>query len=162
MINITLSSVFTLHTHHRPGIWDQSESVLVYVVVWAPPLALACCPNFISKAIPEQLVGLQHLQVPIVNGHKAGHIIKISDTTFHIPCDAAHGGSQPFDGLSHRKLPLKPGDSAGKHARHEIEVPLPKLKRALFSALRELRREKVPFQGTIDVDLISTLENLAL
>ena len=78
-----------------------------------------------------------------------------------LPAAGTFGISESCPGC-HRKLPLKLGASPGEHTRHEIQVPLPKLKRALFSALRELRREKIPFQGTIDVDLISTLENLAL
>ncbi len=59
-----------------------------------------------------------------------------------------------------RKIPLAVANSSG-HARHEVNVPLPKLKRALFAALRQLKKKGISFQGKIDVDLISALENLA-
>lgn len=59
-----------------------------------------------------------------------------------------------------RRIPLEP-DESGQHARHEAHVPLPKLKRAVFTALRKLKLKGVQFQGKIDVDLLSTLAELA-
>ena len=59
-----------------------------------------------------------------------------------------------------RRIPLEPEES-GEHARYEVHVPLPKLKRAVFSALRTLKLKGVQLQGKIDVDLVSTLAELA-
>ncbi len=60
-----------------------------------------------------------------------------------------------------RKIPLAKGEPS-EHARHEVYVPLPKLKRAVFSALRQLKKKGVALQGKVDIDLMSALQKLAL
>ncbi len=60
-----------------------------------------------------------------------------------------------------RKIPLVDGVRS-EHTRHEVYIPLPKLKRAVFSALRQLKKKGVTYQGKIDVDLMSALQQLAL
>ncbi len=77
-----------------------------------------------------------------------------------IPAAGTFGVTEKCPGCL-RNIPLVEGESS-EHARHEVHVPLPKLKRAVFSALRELKKKGVSFQGRIDVDLMSALEQLAL
>ncbi len=77
-----------------------------------------------------------------------------------IPAAGTFGITEKCPGCL-RKIPLVEGEPS-KHACHEVHVPLPKLKRAVFSALRQLKKKGVPFQGRIDVDLMSALEQLAL
>ncbi len=77
-----------------------------------------------------------------------------------IPAAGTFGVTEKCPGCL-RKIPLVESEPS-KHARHEVHVPLPKLKRAVFSALRELKKKGVSFQGRIDIDLMSALEQLAL
>jgi len=77
-----------------------------------------------------------------------------------IPAAGTFGVTESCPGCQ-RKIPLVTGERS-VHERYEAHVPLPELKRAVFSALRQLKSAGASFQGTIDVDLMATLEKLAL
>ena len=96
-----------------------------------------------------------HVRNPTCTAENCG-----SEVVRLIPAAGTFGVTEKCPGCL-RNIPLVEGEPS-KHARHEVHVPLPKLKRAVFSALRELKKKGVSFPGRIDVDLMTALEQLAL
>ena len=64
-----------------------------------------------------------------------------------IPAAGTFGVTEKCPGCL-RNIPLMEGEPS-EHARHEVHVPLPKLKRAVFSALRD-RWSEAEIQGLDD------------